>query len=57
MTDDVVFSPFLGIGSEGYVAVQMGRKFIGTELKSSYFQVAKKNLDKANIQQEQTELF
>jgi len=57
MPDDVVFSPFLGIGSEGYVAVQMGRKFIGTELKSSYFQVAKKNLDKANIQQEQTELF
>jgi DNA modification methylase len=33
---DVVFSPFLGIGVEGYVAVQMGRKFIGTELKTSY---------------------
>lgn len=54
---DVVFSPFLGIGSEGYVAVQMGRKFIGTELKSSYFQVAKKNLEKAELTTEQTELF
>jgi len=54
---DVVFSPFLGIGSEGYVAVQMGRKFIGTELKSSYFQVAKKNLDRAALVSEQTELF
>lgn len=54
---DVVFSPFLGIGSEGYVAVQMGRKFIGTELKSSYFQVAKKNLDKAELIEDQTELF
>jgi DNA modification methylase len=57
MPGDVVFSPFLGIGSEGYVAVQMGRKFIGTELKSSYFQVAKKNLDKAELVSEQVELF
>lgn len=57
MPNDVVFSPFLGIGSEGYTAVSMGRKFIGTELKSSYFQVAKKNLDKAELTNEQTELF
>lgn len=42
--DDVVFSPFTGIGSEGYVALKMGRRFIGTELKRSYFEVAKKNL-------------
>jgi DNA modification methylase len=35
----------------------MGRKFIGTELKSSYFQVAKKNLDKAELIEDQTELF
>lgn len=41
---DTVFSPFTGIGSEGYVAVQMGRKFIGSELKKSYFDLAVKNL-------------
>jgi len=49
---DVVFSPFMGIGSEGYVALQMGRKFIGTELKESYFALAKRNLDEAeNVMQ------
>lgn len=49
---DVVFSPFMGIGSEGYVALQMRRKFIGAELKESYFALAKRNLDEAeNVQQ------
>ena len=42
--NDLVFSPFTGIGSEGYVAVQMGRRFIGSELKQSYFDLAKKNM-------------
>lgn len=42
---DVVLSPFMGIGSEGYVAVRMGRRFIGAELKESYFTVAKNNLE------------
>jgi DNA modification methylase len=41
---DVVFSPFAGIGSEGYCALEMGRKFIGIELKKSYFDVAVSNL-------------
>lgn len=50
---DVVFSPFMGIGSEGYVALQMGRKFIGSELKESYFALARRNLDEAeNVRQE-----
>jgi DNA modification methylase len=40
---DVVFSPFAGIGSELYVALQMGRKAIGSELKPSYFAQAVKN--------------
>jgi DNA modification methylase len=44
---DVVFSPFGGIGSEGYMSLQMGRKYIGTELKESYWKVACKNLDAA----------
>lgn len=42
--DEVVFSPFAGIGSEGYGALQAGRKFVGVELKESYFNDAVKNL-------------
>lgn len=41
---DVVASPFTGIGSEGYVSLQMGRRFLGAELKRSYFQQAAANL-------------
>jgi len=37
---DPVLSPFAGIGSEGYVALEMGRKFLGIELKESYFKQA-----------------
>lgn len=32
--NDLVFSPFTGIGSEGYVSLQMGRRFVGAELKN-----------------------
>lgn len=42
--NDVVLSPFMGIGSEGYVSLELGRKFIGVELKRSYFEQASKNL-------------
>ena len=41
---DIVLSPFMGIGSEGYVALEMRRKFIGVELKESYFKQAVGNL-------------
>ena len=44
---DVVLSPFAGIGSEGHVSLQMGRKFIGIELKESYYQQAARNLQAA----------
>lgn len=44
---DVVWSPFMGIGSEGYVAIQEGRRFVGAELKRSYFEQACKNLREA----------
>jgi DNA modification methylase len=44
---DVVLSPFAGIGSEGYVALQEGRRFIGAELKRSYFEQAARNLKEA----------
>lgn len=37
---DVVLSPFMGIGSEGYCAIKLGRKFIGTELKEQYWRQA-----------------
>ena len=41
---DVVFSPFSGIGTVGYVALEMGRKFVGAELKASYYRQAVANL-------------
>lgn len=44
---DTVFTPFMGIGSEVYQAVKMGRKGIGFELKESYFDLAVKNLRSA----------
>lgn len=44
---DVVFSPFAGIGSELYVAIQMGRKALGSELKDTYFSQAVANLQEA----------
>lgn len=44
---DTVFSPFAGIGSEGYQSVMMNRKFVGIELKEAYFAQAIKNISKA----------
>lgn len=46
---DTVLSPFGGIGSEGYVAIQNGRKFTGIELKRTYWQQACENLKQAKI--------
>lgn len=42
---DLVFSPFAGIGSEGHVALETGRRFLGIELKKSYWEQAWKNLE------------
>lgn len=47
---DTVLSPYMGIGSEGYVALQEGRKFVGAELKRSYYEQAKRNLQSATAQ-------
>ncbi len=44
---DTVLSPLLGVGSEGFEAIKMKRKFIGVELKESYFAEAVKNLRRA----------
>lgn len=54
---DTVFSPFAGIGSEGYEAIKMGRKFIGIELKESYWKHAQKYLKEAEDQANAPTLF
>lgn len=50
--NDLVFSPFTGIGSEGYCAVKMGRRFIGAELKPSYWELAVQNIKDASVEQD-----
>lgn len=54
---DVVFTPFLGIGSEIYKSVQNNRKGIGIELKDSYFDVAVRNVKNAIDSKKQLTLF
>lgn len=54
---ETVLSPFAGIGSEGYESLRHGRKFVGVELKPSYFSAAHKNLDRIVKQKTQTTLF
>lgn len=55
---EIVLTPFMGVGSEPYSAVSLGRKAIGFELKESYFRQAVKNVSFAEIEEhEQTELF
>ena len=47
---ELVLSPFAGIGSEGYQAVKLGRRFVGVELKPEYFEAALTNLNRATAQ-------
>lgn len=54
---DTVLTPFMGIGSEVYQAVKMGRKGIGFELKEIYFEIAKKNIASVVIEKNQLEMF
>jgi len=54
---DVVFSPFAGIASEGHGALQLGRRFVGVELKESYFKQAIGYLERAERGELQTDLF
>lgn len=55
--DDIVLSPFMGIGSEGYVSIEMNRRFIGVELKGSYYNQAVLNLVAASTNANQPTLF
>ncbi len=43
--DEIIFTPFMGVGSEVYSAIQAGRKAIGVELKSTYYRQALKNIE------------
>jgi hypothetical protein len=54
---DTVLSPFAGIGSEGYVALHRGRKFLGIELKRSYWELACKHLSRAETEAKKATLF
>jgi DNA modification methylase/superfamily II DNA or RNA helicase len=54
---ETIFTPFMGIGSEVFQAVKMGRKGIGIELKESYFDVAKRNVASAVEEKNQLTLF
>lgn len=54
---DTVLSPFGGIASEGHVAIEQGRKYVGVELKRSYFEQAVRNLDNATKKSKEGMLF
>lgn len=54
---ETVLDPFTGIGSAGVVAMQCGRRFVGAELKPSYFHVAAKNIARAEQEADQPDLF
>lgn len=49
---DLVLSPFMGIASEGHCSLNMGRRFVGIELKPSYYKMALRNLKAAETKQE-----
>jgi len=53
---EVVFTPFMGVGSEVYQAVVMGRRGVGAELKPSYYRQAVKNIMAAGEKREQEEM-
>jgi DNA modification methylase len=54
---ELLLSPFAGIGSEGYEAIRLGRRYLGVELKPSYADVAVKNLRAAELKRSQGSLF
>lgn len=54
---EIVFSPFAGIGSEGYVALQEGHRFVGAELKDTYYKQACANLERAMRESKKETLF
>ena len=49
---ETILTPFMGIGSEAYMAVKLNRKTIGIELKKSYFDIAKRNIKSISMSRE-----
>ena len=47
--NEIVFDPFMGIGSCGIAAKQLGRKFIGIELDSNYYEIAKSRIKNVEV--------
>ena len=54
---ETVFSPFAGVGSEGYQSILEGRRFLGVELKPSYYRQARRNLEAAAAKMREVDLF
>lgn len=52
---ELVFSPFTGLGSEGYISLKLGRRFYGCELKDEYYNAAICNLNRAIAERENSE--
>lgn len=53
--NDIIFDPFMGVGSTGVAALELGRRFIGVELEKDYFNAAKTRIDNVlNLQKEKT---
>lgn len=55
--NDIVFTPFMGIASEVYQSVKMGRRGIGIELKESYFKCAVENMQMLDNEKNQMDIF
>lgn len=55
--DETVLTPFMGVGSEAYMTVQLGRRAIGIELKPSYYKQSLKNMGNASERVEEGRLF
>ena len=47
--NEIVFDPFMGVGSCGIAAEQLGRKFIGIELDSNYYEIAKSRIKNVEV--------
>jgi DNA modification methylase len=50
---DTVFDPFMGSGTTGVACINTGRNFIGCEIDSGYFDIARKRIEQAQIEQEE----
>ncbi len=48
--NDIIFDPFMGVGSTGVAALDLNRRFIGVELNEDYFKAAKKRIDNSLMQ-------